>query len=97
MTTRNYSLIVGVMLLAILLTNFGLFIAPAISYESVDQDRTVCLSRCNNPTGRGAEMYFRGGGGGENSLWRLRSICIANCEKRFWKEWQKEMDEIGND
>ena len=58
MTTKNYSLLVGVMLLAILLTNFGLFIAPVFSSESVEQDRTVCLSRCNSPTGRGAEMYF---------------------------------------
>jgi len=97
MTTKNYSLLVGVMLLAILLTNFGLFIAPVFSSESVEQDRTVCLSRCNSPTGRGAEMYFRGRGSGDNSLWRLRSICIANCEKRFCKEWEKGMDEIGND
>ncbi len=99
MTTKNYALTVMVMFLAVLLTNFGLFIAPAISSEGVEQDRTACLSRCNSPTGGGAGMYFGGGGrgGSPDSLWRLRSICIANCEKRFWKEWQKEMDEIGND
>ncbi|MFA6221924.1 MAG: hypothetical protein WC647_06385 [Desulfomonilaceae bacterium] len=97
MTTKNYALTVMVMLIAVLLTNFGLFIAPAISYESVEQGRTACLSRCNNPTGGGAGMYFRGGGGSSDSLWRLRSICISNCEKKYWKEWQKEMDEIGQD
>jgi hypothetical protein len=95
MKRKNFAVTVVALFVGVLLTNFGLFIAPAISSESVDQDRTVCLSRCNNPTG--AQMYFRGGGGGDNSLWRLRSICIEKCEKRFWKEWQKEMDQIGND
>jgi len=96
MTTRKYALTVVAMLLAVLFTNFGIFVAPVVSSESVEQDRTACISTCNNPTGR-TEMYCRGGGGGDNGLWRLRSICIANCEKKFWKEWQKEMDEIGKD
>ncbi|MGO8878361.1 MAG: hypothetical protein ACLPVO_18860 [Desulfomonilaceae bacterium] len=94
MTSNNYSLVVGAMLLAILLTNFGLFVAPVFSSETVEQQRTLCISKCNNPTG--SEMYF-GGGGEFYGLLQLRAICISNCEKRFWKEWQKEMDEIGND
>ncbi|MFH0960720.1 MAG: hypothetical protein V1897_18700 [Pseudomonadota bacterium] len=91
MTTTNYSSVIGVMLLAILLTNFGLLVAPVISSDSVEEQRTNCLSRCNLPSG--LDTYsFRGGGG--DGLWRLRSICIEKCERRFWKEWQKEMDEI---
>ncbi|MGA8830996.1 MAG: hypothetical protein ACLQT6_15040 [Desulfomonilaceae bacterium] len=93
MRTKNYSLVVGVILLAILLTNFGLFIAPVFSSESVEQQRTECLSRCNNPSG--SDMYFYGGGG--DSLWQLRAMCVNNCEKRFWKKWEKEMDETGHD
>ncbi len=93
MRTKNYPLVVGVMLLAILLTNFGLFIAPVFSSESVEQQRTECLSRCNSPTG--SDMYFYGGGG--NSLWQLRSMCVNNCEKKFWKKWEKEMDETDHD
>jgi hypothetical protein len=93
MTTTNYLSVIGVMLLAILLTNFGLFAVTAVSSEGVEQQRTACISRCNSPSG--IDTYFYRGGA--DGLWRLRSICIEKCEKRFWKEWQKEMDEIGNE
>ncbi len=94
MESNNYSLFIGVMVLTILLTNFGLFVAPVFSSETVEQQRALCISKCNSPTG--SEMYF-GGGGGPDNLMQLRAICISNCENRFWKEWQQEMDKIGND
>jgi hypothetical protein len=93
MKTRNTMFIIGLMLIVILLTDFGLFVAPAISYESVDQDRTMCLRDCKDQFG--IDMMFRGSGG--NSDWRLYFMCIDRCEKKFWKEWQKEMDQIEKD
>lgn len=88
MTRRNYELLTGVVLAAILLTAFSFFIVPTISYGSVEQDRTACLSVCNDPTG---DLMFYGG----NSLWQLRAMCNQKCENKFWKEWQKEMNNAG--
>ncbi len=91
MTTTNYYTVIGVMLLAMLLTNFGLLVTPVISSDSVEDQRTDCLSRCDSLSG--VDFYsFRGRGG--DGLWRLRSICVEKCERTFWKDWQKEMDEI---
>ncbi len=91
MTRKNYALITGAMLLAILLTNFGLFVAPVISDQTIDQDRTTCVQGCQGKSGFGE--YWAGVG--NNSL--LLQICIDNCEGRFWREWQKEMDNVGKD
>ncbi len=82
MRTKNYSLVVGVMLLAILLTNFGLFIAPVFSSESVEQQRTSCIQECQYrflPAGYNDRMYFR---------------CIDGCENTYWKKRQKDMDKL---
>ena len=27
-------------------------------------------------------------------MWRLYFKCIDDCEKKFWKEWQKDMDKL---
>ncbi|MGC8660025.1 MAG: hypothetical protein ACP5U1_13225 [Desulfomonilaceae bacterium] len=91
MTRRNYGLTVGVMLMAILLTNFGIFAASGIARESLEQSRTECLSRCNEPTGE--LMFF---GGGDDSMEQLRAICVQKCEDNYWKQWDKEMNSIRN-
>ncbi|MCL5126701.1 MAG: hypothetical protein M1511_19855 [Deltaproteobacteria bacterium] len=91
MTRRNYALITGVMLLTILLTNFGIFVASGIARESLDQSRTECLSRCNEPTGD----LMSWGGGGDDSILQLRAICVQKCENNYWKQWDKEMNNIG--
>jgi hypothetical protein len=100
MTTKNYALLTGAMLLSIVLTNFGLFVAPAVCYESVEEGRTFCIQDCKSRYG--VEMYRYGGGGGgigggDSGLWRLYAKCIDDCEKKFWKEWDKNMDEIRKD
>jgi hypothetical protein len=107
MKTNSYALVLAVMLLVILLTNFGVFIAPAISYESVEQERTLCIQDCKARYGidvnRGGAGRGGGGrgtgvrGGGDSGLWLLYSKCIDDCEKKFWKEWDKNMDEIEKD
>jgi hypothetical protein len=85
MTTKNYALTVIVVLLGVLLTNFGLFIVPAISQESVAQERTLCIEDCK----------YRFWPPGED--WRLYFKCLDDCEKNYWKKWQKEMDRLEKD
>ncbi|MFA6221926.1 MAG: hypothetical protein WC647_06395 [Desulfomonilaceae bacterium] len=85
MTTNNYALVVAAMLLAILLTNFGLFIAPAISSESVEQERTLCIENCKY-------RYWPPG-----DDWRLYFKCVDDCEKNSWRKWQKDMDKLEKD
>jgi hypothetical protein len=103
MKTNNYALVLAVMLLVILLTNFGVFIAPAISSESIEQERTLCIQDCK--ARYGVDVYRHGGGrggggfrgGGDSGLWLRYSKCIDDCEKKFWKEWDKNMDEMEKD
>ena len=83
MTRKNYSLLIGAMLLAILLTNFGLFIAPAISSESLEQKRTQCIEEC--------QMRFLPA---DRSTYLMYYRCMDNCEKKFWKKWDKQMDKM---
>jgi len=101
MTTKNYTLLTGAMLLSIVLTNFGLFVAPVVSYESVEQGRTLCIQDCKARYGidvnRGGGRGGGGRGGGDSGLWLLYSKCIDDCEKKFWKEWDKNMDEMDKD
>ena len=85
MRTKNYSLVIGSMLLVILLTNFGVFVAPAISHETVEQERTLCIEECQRrflPAGYYDRMYFR---------------CINGCENTYWEKWQKDMDKLKAD
>ena len=91
MTRKKYALLTSAMLLAILLTNFGLFVAPVISSQTIEQDRTMCVQGCQAKSGFGE--YWAGVGNNTQSL----QICMDNCERRFWKKWQKEMDNIGKD
>lgn len=86
MEKKNYVLVVGVMLLVILLTNFGLFIAPAISQENEGQERTLCIEDCK---------YLYAGVAGE--LWRLYFACLTDCEKKMWKQFDKDMEKLKND
>ncbi|MEI6133811.1 MAG: hypothetical protein WCP72_02470 [Desulfomonile sp.] len=79
-------------LITITLTGLGLFSGLAVSHESVEQERTLCMKECKDRYG--IDTMWGGRGGGETSNWRLYFMCIDNCEKRFWKEWQKNTDEI---
>ncbi|MGO8878568.1 MAG: hypothetical protein ACLPVO_15365 [Desulfomonilaceae bacterium] len=46
MRTGRYFIFVGALLVVALFTNFGLFIAPAISRETPEQERTDCIQEC---------------------------------------------------
>jgi hypothetical protein len=85
MRIRPSIFIASVMVLGVLFTYFGLFIAPAISFESIDQERTLCIEDCKYrfwPVGSDWRSYFK---------------CLDDCEKKMWKQWQKEMDELEKD
>jgi hypothetical protein len=86
MTTKNFALTVIVMLVAVLLTNFGIFVPPAISYESAAQERTLCIEDCK---------YKYAGVMGD--LWRLYFKCLDDCEKDYSRRWKKEMDKLEKD
>lgn len=52
MTTKNYALNSIVMVVAVLLTNFRIFVRLAISYESAAQERTLCIEDCKYKSDR---------------------------------------------
>ena len=94
----SYKLLKGwIAFFIILFLSDGLFVDTARSYESVEQDRALCLRDCREKFGY--LPYWGGGGrGGVNEgNWRLYFKCIDDCEKKFWKEWQKEHDELGDE
>jgi len=90
--TKRSIFIIGAMLLAILFTDFGVFTASVISYESVEQERTLCIKECKDRYG--IEVMRGAGRGGDSGMWRLYFKCMDDCEKKFWKEWQKDMDKL---
>ncbi|MGC8660142.1 MAG: hypothetical protein ACP5U1_13820 [Desulfomonilaceae bacterium] len=87
MTTRSYPLITGAMFLAIMFTNFGVFVTPSISHETLEQERTECLNRCDTPG--------LGEGFGGDRFWQLQNMCVQKCERRYWQKWQQEMNSTG--
>jgi len=91
MTLINFAAVVAAMLGAIILTNLGFFAAPVNSSESVEQERTLCIQDCKDKFG--VDMFW-GGGGGDG---RLYQMCISDCEKKFWKEWDKDMNKLEKD
>lgn len=52
-------------------------------------DRYWCLYECRERYGIN-QMF--GVGGGNPEVWRLYFKCVQDCERKFWKEWEKEMD-----
>ena len=82
MRTGNHIILVVVLLTFALLSNFGLFIASAVSEETPEQRRTDCIQDC--------QMRFWPVG----NLWLAYYRCLDNCEKKFWHRWQKNMDKL---
>ena len=90
---KRYILVTAMTFSMTLLAN-GPFGDLARSFESVEQDRTICLQDCRDKFGY-LPFFGRGGvGGGNDGNWRLYFKCIDDCEKKFWKEWQKREDEM---
>ncbi len=90
MTRRRILVFFGVMLTVILGAGFQAFVGPVGASESVEQQRTWCIKECKDRYG--VDLMWRGGGA--DSMWRLYFKCIEDCEKKAWKEWQKDMDKI---
>ncbi|MGC8602822.1 MAG: hypothetical protein ACP5VS_03935 [Desulfomonilaceae bacterium] len=80
MSAGRHILLVCALLSVAVLTNFGLFVAPAISHETPEQQRGDCIQDCQ-------DRFWAPG-----NLWLVYSRCIDNCEKKFWKKWQKNID-----
>lgn len=89
MTTAKLVLF-GIAFIMVIFSN-GPLVNLAISSESVEQERTLCLQDCRDKFGY---IPFLVRGGGSEGNWRLYFKCIDDCERKFWKEWQKEHDEL---
>jgi len=85
-TKNHYSWVTRVMIMAILSTYSGIFLTPAISQDDASQGRTQCIRDCRQRYG----SDFLWGGGGTNQ--QLYYLCLADCDKKFWEEWEKDMD-----
>lgn len=55
-----------------------------------DYDLEGCQQDCRSRFG--IDPYFSRGGG--TSVWHLYAICIQDCNIRFWKEYDKRMNEL---
>jgi hypothetical protein len=53
-----------------------------------EEKRQACLEDCR----QWIEM-FRRRGGWSDARRRMHARCVAECERKFWKEWDKEMKE----
>lgn len=72
-------------------------VTQAFQPEQVIQEwatdrRTDCLNDCR----QWVEGYYRRGRGGRTSDFRARMYarCIAKCERQFWKEWNREIEDL---
>jgi hypothetical protein len=60
-------------------------------------DRETCEIRCRSIYGippYGEEQWAGGGGGMGGSRYLIIAHCIEQCNKRFWKEFDKKMREL---
>ncbi|MDQ7783153.1 MAG: hypothetical protein RDU20_09750 [Desulfomonilaceae bacterium] len=57
--------------------------------------RQACLDDCR----QWIEGYVKKGrrGGSSRFQARMYARCVARCERQFWKEWDREMKELGPD
>ena len=62
------------------------FASLANSFEDIEQQRDLCLQDCH-------EQFATDDPG----LWQLSAQCIDRCEKTYWKKWNRQMNNIGDD
>lgn len=79
----------------LMLTTIPAFGGAADSVDAFDDaasSREECLRDCR----QWIEEYGRGGGRGgkgfSEQLRRMYARCMAECERKFWKEWDREME-----
>ncbi len=58
-------------------------------------DLEGCEQDCRSKFG--VDPYFFGGGGGmDTSVWRLFTICIQDCNRKYWKDYDRRMKKLGD-
>ncbi len=60
-----------------------------MSDSDATTDRYWCLYECRERYG----LEYMSRGGGPSEIWRLYFACVQACERKFWKEWEKELNE----
>ncbi|MFH1117845.1 MAG: hypothetical protein V1792_28320 [Pseudomonadota bacterium] len=86
-------LLTGLMFLAQPAADVGHAGTPEqIMQEWASDKREACLENCR----QWVEGYGDKGRHGKSSRFQARMYarCVAECERRFWKEWDREMKEL---
>lgn len=63
------------------------------STETNSFDLQTCQRDC--AIDHGVEPWFRGGGG--DARWYMYTSCVQDCNRKFWKEYDKEMRDLEKD
>lgn len=63
---------------------------PYIAFPG-DFDLGGCEQDCRSKYG--VDPYWRGGSPSE--VWRLYAICIQDCNRTFWKDYDRRMKDLG--
>jgi hypothetical protein len=65
------------------------FLDPYISFPG-DFDLEGCEQDCRSRFG--VDPYWRGS---PSEVWRLYAICIQDCNRAFWKDYDRRMKDLG--
>ena len=84
MTTVKLPFGFSVMFFFVVSMQTSFFTDIAVSQEA-DQIKSQCIRNCRHRFG----SDFLWGGGGSNL--QLYYLCLDDCEKEFWKQWDIEM------
>lgn len=63
-------------------------------HQSSSETREECLRECKSWIEEYAGRGGRGFGGIGRQLANMYARCVADCERRFWKEWDREMENL---
>jgi hypothetical protein len=68
---------------------------PSFTPQADDNDLSACQQDCRSRFGYDvyANPQWRGGGGGDGAYYAYAN-CIADCNRRFWKSFDNEMNEM---
>jgi hypothetical protein len=95
--TLNMSAVILLIFAALFLALPPVDVAQALQPEQIMQEwasdrREDCLDDCR----QWVEGYHRRGSGGKAYRFRARMYarCVAKCERQFWKEWDREMEDL---
>ncbi len=98
--------IIGLILAASLIfINYGPVMAgpSETANTQIQMDgRQSCLDECKSRYGFGWPntygLQYRGGGYGDwEAIKRLYFRCVQKCEKKYWEEFDEEMDNLENE